>query len=83
MSTSPEAAYSTDGGFKQLVLSGNLGHASESILPDRDGGRVDDRRWLNLLLFKNLSRSDRSTLRPSSQTRIGRRRLDSGVLHEG
>jgi hypothetical protein len=83
MSTSPEAAYSTDGGFKQLVLSGNLGHTSESILPDRDGGRVDDRRWLSLLLFRNLSRSNRSTLRPSSQARIRRHRLDPGIVREG
>lgn len=58
MLRTPEAAYSTDGGFKQLALGSDLGHASESVLPDCDSGRIDDRRWLGLVLSGCLGWSD-------------------------
>jgi len=78
---SPEKAYSTDGGFKHLVLSGDLSHTAQCILPDRDRGGINDRGLLRLILFGSLSRSDRATLRTASETGICRHgRFDSSVL---
>lgn len=56
----PEKAYSTDGGFEHLVLRGDLSDTAQSVLPDCDGGGIND-GWLlelGLVLFGGLSGSD-------------------------